>query len=180
MEAHHSCAGFNTQPPEGGWPCIKPARPCVKSFNTQPPEGGWARPVVRFKPKWSFNTQPPEGGWAALRLPTCIFLRFQHTAARRRLAAKDRLKSVYIEFQHTAARRRLGAVVLARRIQWPVSTHSRPKAAGYREENAINQIKRFNTQPPEGGWHNLFWLSHLFCRFNTQPPEGGWSSSEPR
>ena len=149
-------------------------------FNTQPPEGGWARPVVRFKPKWSFNTQPPEGGWAALRLPTCIFLRFQHTAARRRLAAKDRLKSVYIEFQHTAARRRLGAVMLARRIAWPVSTHSRPKAAGYRDENAINQIKRFNTQPPEGGWHNLFWLSHLFCRFNTQPPEGGWSSSEPR
>ena len=122
----------------------------------------------------SFNTQPPEGGWAALRLPTCIFLRFQHTAARRRLAAKDRLKSVYIEFQHTAARRRLGAVMLARRIAWPVSTHSRPKAAGYRDENAINQIKRFNTQPPEGGWHNLFWLSHLFCRFNTQPPEGGW------
>ena len=33
-------------------------------------------------------------------------------------------------FQHTAARRRLV----------------------YRDENAINQIKRFNTQPPEGGW----------------------------
>ena len=36
---------------------------------------------------------------------------------------------------------------------YTVSTHSRPKAAGY----SVCRLKRsaicFNTQPPEGGWH---------------------------
>ena len=35
--------------------------------------------------------------------------------------------------------------------------------------------RRFNTQPPEGGWGAMRldgWL--LPPSFNTQPPEGGW------
>ena len=55
---------------------------------------------------------------------------FQHTAARRRLVERAKWRQLNSLFQHTAARRRLV----------------------YRDENAINQIKRFNTQPPEGGW----------------------------
>ena len=38
----------------------------------------------------------------------------------------------------------------------------------------------FNTQPPEGGWRRIGWLS--MCQrqsFNTQPPEGGWSPPAP-
>ena len=34
-----------------------------------------------------------------------------------------------------------------------VSTHSRPKAAARRIAEGVDS-KRFNTQPPEGGWHN--------------------------
>ena len=78
-----------------------------------------------------------------------------------------------------------------------VSTHSRPKAAGWRIP--ANKMKKssFNTQPPEGGWKDLLRfdggkmlfqhtaarrrLGNLVARFragrysfNTQPPEGGW------
>ena len=34
----------------------------------------------------------------------------------------------------------------------PVSTRSRPKAAGNLEKMTNPTISRFNTQPPEGGW----------------------------
>ena len=55
-------------------------------------------------------------------------------------------------FQHTAARRRLGTVF---------------KIFAFCEHG-------FNTQPPEGGWVNLFLYYHTTTGFNTQPPEGGW------
>ena len=57
-----------------------------------------------------------------------------------------------IQFQHTAARRRLvphGSGIGARHS---VSTHSRPKAAGTSRLTKSAPPKRFNTQPPEGGW----------------------------
>ena len=79
-----------------------------------------------------FNTQPPEGGWQAAALSRRAARRFQHTAARRRLAIKTNLDDTmsYVsthsrpkaaglditlmcrkhwQFQHTAARRRLDA-----------------------------------------------------------------------
>ena len=76
-------------------------------------------------------------------------------------------------FQHTAARRRLALPRLGYRMTSIVSTHSRPKAAGYtyttvydiqmfqhtaaRRRLATPRLgltgaKGFNTQPPEGGW----------------------------
>ena len=55
-----------------------------------------------------FNTQPPEGGWASGHLIATDQLKFQHTAARRRLAVTDDGRVSREEFQHTAARRRLG------------------------------------------------------------------------
>ena len=59
-------------------------------FNTQPPEGGWLRCTNPLCGWTGFNTQPPEGGW---RLSGCHYstiTRFQHTAARRRLAEPER------------------------------------------------------------------------------------------
>ena len=36
--------------------------------------------------------------------------------------------------------------------------------------------RRFNTQPPEGGWRSrLSRVAGRIC-FNTQPPEGGWAA----
>ena len=57
-------------------------------------------------------------------------LKFQHTAARRRLVQKTACRSIHTKFQHTAARRRLGAILMVMGMF----------QAG------------FNTQPPEGGW----------------------------
>ena len=58
----------------------------------------------------------------------------------------------YRVFQHTAARRRLDGhqAVVGRRT------------------------KRFNTQPPEGGWLAPAPRYGAVFGFNTQPPEGGW------
>ena len=61
-------------------------------------------------------------------------VRFQHTAARRRLGWGVRFTTSSPTFQHTAARRRLvqlGKVVIPPSV---VSTHSRPKAAGREAE----------------------------------------------
>ena len=78
------------------------------SFNTQPPEGGWKRGRLHNAMGKSFNTQPPEGGWIRVRVMGMVQAVFQHTAARRRLAAPCEVVS-----KPSA-----------------VSTHSRPKAAG--------------------------------------------------
>ncbi len=81
------CSRFNTQPPEGGWAPLNFRIGVGRSFNTQPPEGGWCRfhqvPVRRL----CFNTQPPEGGWFLAFTPVAPLIRFQHTAARRRLGS---------------------------------------------------------------------------------------------
>ena len=76
-----------------------------------------------------FNTQPPEGGWIDDALNPVGIVRFQHTAARRRLGRRGLRIWRNLEFQHTAARRRLGLKFL-----W------------------LLHIASFNTQPPEGGW----------------------------
>ena len=56
-----------------------------------------------------------------------------------------------------------------------VSTHSRPKAAGWIRKQQALALKRFNSQPPEGGWDDgeVVIVGQQF-RFNSQPPEGGW------
>ena len=106
-----------------------------------------------------------------------------------------------MKFQHTAARRRLAIAALAKWEPRIVSTHSRPKAAGARHGDSITNDKGFNTQPPEGGW--LICVFITFClrvsthsrpkaagaakkpscanqaSFNTQPPEGGWDDELP-
>ena len=103
-----------------------------------------------------FNTQPPEGGWA-------------------KREAEQICKKW---FQHTAARRRLGTYEVAQEFYACVSTHSRPKAAGTSCTQCVLNRISFNTQPPEGGWQQIYTNRRLFYRFNTQPPEGGWEVSE--
>ena len=44
--AHYRLAGFNTQPPEGGWFRLLSVENPYCGFNTQPPEGGWQRCFV--------------------------------------------------------------------------------------------------------------------------------------
>ena len=55
-----------------------------------------------------------------------------------------------------------------------VSTHSRPKAAGFVKLLGQPRVRSFNTQPPEGGWDGGIQGGGKNGGFNTQPPEGGW------
>ena len=113
--------------------------PCPSGFNTQPPEGGWPLPLC-WRQHWcGFNTQPPEGGWQPIWRGSATNMRFQHTAARRRLGpsgwqrAKNPsrfntqppeggwwtakpCKTWSMPFQHTAARRRLGGTLIKPRL----------------------------------------------------------------
>ena len=59
----------------------------------------------------SFNTQPPEGGWTGVLDVVEALIKFQHTAARRRLVSSRVRTSCSVLFQHTAARRRLDGQV---------------------------------------------------------------------
>ena len=125
---------------------------------------------------------------------------FQHTAARRRLLFSEfHLMELYLLFQHTAARRRLLDGQIYQLIQIIVSTHSRPKAAAYKESDIVHflivsthsrpkaaahgakfsKIRSccFNTQPPEGGCFNPDCRRAHHMSFNTQPPEGGCTFS---
>ena len=82
-----------------------------------------------------------------------IFVRFQHTAARRRLGVRFRLRLCVITmFQHTAARRRLGRHRPFCSL-YPKFQHTaarRRLAARFHGHHLI--LLCFNTQPPEGGW----------------------------
>ena len=56
-----------------------------------------------------------------------------------------------------------------------VSTHSRPKAAGWNHWPLPFGCRSFNSQPPEGGWGQMAQpLTANRKSFNSQPPEGGW------
>ena len=54
-----------------------------------------------------------------------------------------------------------------------VSTHSRPKAAVRPVGRCRHPYPCFNTQPPEGGWLGSSTMRITSVSFNTQPPEGG-------
>ena len=126
-------------------------RPPVHCFNTQPPEGGWGQfwggafPICV-----STHSRPKAAGdWFVGSEKVVLF---QHTAARRRLGVGFLLPFSPLLFQHTAARRRLGAFETLTTAGSEVSTHSRPKAAGFVQFDKFDVGGSFNTQPPEGGW----------------------------
>ena len=77
----------------------------------------------------SFNTQPPEGGWVGALCNTMICKRFQHTAARRRLAFFLEFFNDWTGFNTQPPE---GGWLLSQVScnRDKVSTHSRPKAAG--------------------------------------------------
>ena len=122
-------------------------------------------------------------------------VKFQHTAARRRLLQINVVFALRERFQHTAARRRLPPACSLRDAPHAVSTHSRPKAAAdagfqalpyfaFQHTAARRRLRvpfpcviahrsSFNTQPPEGGCPHRRIHRHRPRSFNTQPPEGG-------
>ena len=106
---------------------IQPLVPRLKSFNTQPPEGGWFDVLLGIT-NLQVSTHSRPKAAARRQAWRTVSLRFQHTAARRRLycacrphtlfgcfntqppeggCSFCRLLNRFVVFQHTAARRRL-------------------------------------------------------------------------
>ena len=78
-------------------------------------------------------------------------------------------------FQHTAARRRLAAVASPAGQCYRVSTHSRPKAAGCSGLTWVQAGTMFqHTAARRRLAASAGSATCLRGRFNTQPPEGGW------
>ena len=154
----------------------------ASGFNTQPPEGGWSVSASSPKMPCSFNTQPPEGGWQKLKVIGFQPVKFQHTAARRRLDITYALYMPYqisfntqppeggwvwffltvdffFSFQHTAARRRLvvGATdyLLNLTFQHTAARRRLGLCDWY-----VNQTGAVSThsRPKAAGLENFFWL----------------------
>ena len=167
---------FNTQPPEGGCTGGKVTGREPNGFNTQPPEGGCTLRPLNAPPVQVVSTHSRPKAAATLfkaitkcgnvsthsrpKAAASVDCRnnrlkvFQHTAARRRLPHRTGLWLLQTEFQHTAARRRLPSTYIISNACYPVSTHSRPKAAATIGDNGETVAYSFNTQPPEGGCRN--------------------------
>ena len=99
-------------------------------FNTQPPEGGWFQSAISLDSYKGFNTQPPEGGWISMFMLDGPHIKFQHTAARRRLEV-DFQRYDLVALVSTHSRPKAAGKCLKKCVcGLCVSTHSRPKAAG--------------------------------------------------
>ena len=133
------------------------------------------RPVTGFPANCKVSTHSrPKAAGIGMRHFFSSCLLFQHTAARRRLEETLELMKSAKAFQHTAARRRLEFDEDGAYYGFEVSTHSRPKAAGFKIRQMATGGAGFNTQPPEGGWASFRMKQIKSNSFNTQPPEGGW------
>ena len=144
--------GFNTQPPEGGWighqnqccrlPVSTRSRPkaagqettneiirLIVSTRSRPKAAGCIMRQMQHFIGVSTRSRPKAAGVGIVSFET-ILKRFQHAAARRRLAGTTVQAGGHYGFQHAAARRRLEGFPHGIAQDVFVSTRSRPKAAG--------------------------------------------------
>ena len=100
-------------------------------FNSQPPEGGWVVIVPKLVHSCCFNSQPPEGGWRYVRCQIFDGIKFQLTAARRRLAVQYIILYIAPHVSTHSRPKAAGPLSTPPSRCGGVSTHSRPKAAGH-------------------------------------------------
>ena len=84
-----------------------------------------------------FNTQPPEGGWQPKLVMMGQKTKFQHTAARRRLVVNYYHDNGGFYVSTHSRPKAAGYSRLYLDLQSNVSTHSRPKAAGGEPEEPV-------------------------------------------
>ena len=122
-------AGFNTQPPEGGWTASASNRYCCGCFNTQPPEGGWTCGRIR----------PPAGSVSTHSRPK---------AAGAGKVTIDAPEAVSTHSRPKAA----GCPTTVPRASISSFNTQPPEGGWVFGDIGFELLRRFNTQPPEGGW----------------------------
>ena len=130
---------------------INAFRVCAFGFNTQPPEGGWAKSQTKKKGDSVSTHSRPKAAGACLQDDLIVDV-FQHTAARRRLGGGPSFLCQNMRCFNTQPPEGGWDEFLNIKAVSAVSTHSRPKAAGFNLFSWLFKISGFNTQPPEGGW----------------------------
>ena len=103
-------------------------------------------------------------------------MKFQHTAARRRLRHARPGRQSARRFQHTAARRRLPPEKQKALAVVRVSTHSRPKAAAGLDCLLTLTYRVSTHSRPKAAASPFCDRPCAGTSFNTQPPEGGCPS----
>ena len=135
-------------------------------FNTQPPEGGWlSQPSSSICVSVVSTHSRPKAAGVVLLVNSLEKGKFQHTAARRRLALPYHIFGNNKMFQHTAARRRLAALMLPLLIVLVVSTHSRPKAAGSNNPFSVSLLPVFQHTAARRRLANWAWCNRGTYRF---------------
>ena len=101
----------------------------MECFNTQPPEGGWAA-VWGIRLIWQVSTHSRPKAAGNQHCFTLTAIMFQHTAARRRLGAKQPIDGLMFDVSTHSRPKAAGSCFMTAARSDGVSTHSRPKAAG--------------------------------------------------
>ena len=120
-------------------------------FNTQPPEGGWAETEAALSTEQvSTRSRPKAAGHFGGQNNTMLIVstRSRPKAAGSALNTGSACSEVSTRSRPKAAGFFRQLVETCRRV----STRSRPKAAGARWLVSSGRRSSFNTQPPEGGW----------------------------
>ena len=163
--------GFNTQPPEGG---------CLKYLTDNNSEWAFQHTAARRRllrhwmpptPLHRFNTQPPEGG-----CPDGLFIKLtSDVSTHSRPKAAAVILAIWrcrLDVSTHSRPKAAAAWDAAKTRQEVVSTHSRPKAAAMSYTDALLATLFQHTAARRRLLRNNQ-FRRLLRRFNTQPPEGG-------
>ena len=120
------------------------------STHSRPKAAGENFDYISFWSTVSTHSRPKAAGpFLSPRLPISPF---QLTAARRRLAAHSSEAAHPQQFQLTAARRRLDGTLLHGGQELMFQLTAARRRLGEQTRRGQRLGRRFNSQPPEGGW----------------------------
>ena len=125
----HNQVSTHSRPKAAGQRNQRKTQHEIVSTHSRPKAAGPSRRGSK-KPPARFNSQPPEGGWLADSCKALWIWRFNSQPPEGGWHIRKQLAQSYL----------------------PVSTHSRPKAAGNASSGNPFISESFNSQPPEGGW----------------------------
>ena len=151
-------------------------------FNSQPPEGGWM--LIYIKHGWHSPFQLTAARRRLEYIAVIVFhiLKFQLTAARRRLDSSNTATAVDLRFQLTAARRRLG-FDKGQCLDFVKFQLTAARRRLGQRRRCMGGVIMFQLTAARRRLDNILPTPNLNIRnyivdcFNSQPPEGGWNIS---
>ena len=165
---------FNTQPPEGGWIYQHLFnRECAVSTHSRPKAAGQHTGLCPCR-NVCFNTQPPEGGWINSLVAQSRIGSF-NTQPPEGGWVEHHINLIQSVVVSTHSRPKAAGFALSHPNGTTfVSTHSRPKAADLTGNDSFYRRKVSTHSRPKAAGTAARRPNGTTESFNTQPPEGGW------